>query len=630
MASTFFGLTIGKSGMYASQASLNTTAHNVSNAKRAGYTRQVVTQQASTPLAMYSRAGMAGTGVDVTNVARVRNIYYDEKYRDSNTAYGNYNTKNYYLNSIQSYFSETNSEGLTATYTDFCMALKDLKNNVSDTTMRTAVAEKAENLTAYVNSLANSLQTIQREANVDIKTTVDHINSIAAQIATLNKQINTLELRGSIANDLRDKRDLLVDELSEYANISVTETSRGDELTMLNEYTIKLDGKTLVDTYNYNTLITTARETKVNQNDIDGLYEITWSDGQDFNSASITLGGKLQALFEIRDGNNKANFTGTAKTKSKKGDESITVVGTSCNNINKLNIPEQDGELKVGNRMYYYDYFEVNVTDEGTYEYTFYGLKDEKGNPGLKIDSDNLDVSIGTSIVYKGVPYYQAQLNEFVRTYAAQFNTIHNGGEDLRGENGLDLFNGTCAVTGHNYTLTEDLNDLIDKDGNIKFSSVIETDNNKNIVYNSDGKTVKGTYYNLTALNFAVNEDILDDPLKLACAEELDNGVDECTYLDKLIALQNNADMFKEGTPAQFLQSFTANISIDTEQATLFATSQSNIRASIDTQRMEISSVDEDEEAMSLVKYQNIYELSCKVVSVKDEIYDKLINGTGA
>ena len=158
---------------------------------------------------------------------------------------------------------------------------------------------------------------------------------------------------------------------------------------------------------------------------------------------------------------------------------------------------------------------------------------------------------------------------------------------------------------------------------------MIETDpDSGEIIYNSDGKTVNGSYYNLTALNFCVNTAILDDPLKLACAKDLDDGVDECTFLDKLIALQDNADMFKEGTPAQFLQSFTANISIDTEQATLFATSQSNIRSSIDTQRMEISSVDEDEEAMNLVKYQNIYELSCKVVAIMDEIYDKLINGT--
>lgn len=627
MPSTFFGLSIGKSGLYASQASINTTAHNVSNATTEGYSRQAVTQQASKPLSLYSTAGMAGTGVDVTDIQRVRNVYYDEKYRNCNTSCGNYDTKQYYMSSIEGYFSEVNSDGVTASYTDFCMALKNLKNNVSDSTVRTEVAQYASNFTEYINHLAQSLQTVQKEANGDIKTTTERINSIAAQIATLNKQINTLELRCGTANDLRDQRDLLIDELSQYANITVTEIARGDDITTLNEFIVKLDGKTLVDTYKYNTLITTSVEQSVNQNDVEGLYEVTWSDGQEFNSASSTLGGKLQALFEVRDGNNKANFTGTAE-EGNQGDTTLKVVNTSCNNIAKLNIPEQDGIIKVGNKIYYYDSFKVDINEDGEYEYTFEGIKDEKGNEGLKYDSADKEVSIGSSVNYKGVPYYQAQLNEYVRTYASRFNTLHNSGEDLKGNKGVDFFNGTCAVTGGNYILREDLKN---EDGTYTgFSSIIETDEDDNIVYEEDGTSVAGTYYNLTALNFSVSETILDDVQRIACAQEIDNGVDECDILDKLIDLQDDKDMFKEGTPAEFLQSFTANIAIDTEQAKLFSQSQDNILASIDNQRMEISSVDEDEEALNLVKYQNVYNLSCKVVSVMDEIYDKLINGTGA
>lgn len=623
MPSTFFGLSIGKSGLYASQAAINTTAHNISNATTDGYSRQLVTQQASTPLTLYSKAGMAGTGVDVVDVSRVRNVYYDEKYRNCNTAYGNYNTKDYYLNSIQSYFSETNAEGISSAYTDFCLSLQTLKDNVSDPTIRTEVAQCAENLAEYVTYLSSSLQGIQKEANADIKTTVDRINSIASQIATLNKQINTLELRCGTASDLRDKRDLLVDELSEYANISVTEVARGDEFTTLNEFVIKLDGKTLVDTYKCNTLTATSVESKVNQNDVDGLYEVTWSDGQDFNSGSATLGGKLQALFEVRDGNNKTNFTGTAEGGSV-GDDSIKVIDTSCNNINKLNIPDQNGSLRVGNRIYYYDHFTVDITEDGAYEYTFHGLTDENGNEGLKVESDGKNVAIGSALDFKGVPYYQAQLNEYVRSYSSSFNTLHNAGEDLRGDKGLDFFNGTCAVTGTNFNLSED---LMDEDGNRGFSSIIATDEDGVVICREDG-TVDGSYYNVTALNFTVNAAILNDVQKIACADDIDNGVDECKILDRLIDLQNDGDLFKEGTAAQFLQSFTADISIDTQQATLFTKSQSNILASIDQQRMEISSVDEDEEALNLVKYQNIYSLSCKVISVMDEIYDKLINGT--
>ena len=81
MPSTFFGLTIGKSGIYAANASINTTAHNASNVTTKGYSRQEATQQASTPVSVYTKAGMAGTGVDFLGVKRVRNEYFDDKYR---------------------------------------------------------------------------------------------------------------------------------------------------------------------------------------------------------------------------------------------------------------------------------------------------------------------------------------------------------------------------------------------------------------------------------------------------------------------------------------------------------------------------------------------------------------------
>lgn len=633
MPSTFFGITIGKSGMYAAQAAINTTAHNASNATTDGYSRQVVSQKASTPLPLYTTAGMAGTGVDVIGINRERNVYYDEKYWSCNAKYGNYKAKEYYMTSIEGYFSETNVEGLTASYTNFCMALKDLKDNVADATVRTEVIEYAGNFAEYVNYLSQCMQTVQSEANSEIKTTIERINSIAAQIANLNKQINTLELRSGKANDLRDERDLLIDELSEYANISVTEIQRGDTTTSHNEFIVRLDGKTLVDGYKSNTLNMVCVDGRVCQNDMEGMYDIEWSDGQDFNSASITLGGKLQALFEVRDGNNGENFTGmVAEGSGTVGDESIVITSTSCNDINKLNIPEQDGIIRIGTKLYYYDSFSVEITEDG-YQYTFEGLKDERGNSGLTLNAEGKSISIGNHVVYKGVPYYQARLNEFVRNYAANFNTLHNQGEDLNGKKGEDFFNGICAVTGTNFTLEEIpyLESETDEEGNVTgtqgFNSKIAIDEDGNIVYNEDG-TVTSSYYGLTALNFAVNQAILKDPQKIACAMKIDNGVEECGILDKLIELQHEGKLFKEGTVAEYLQTFTANIGVDTQQSALFSASHKNILASIDNQRMEISSVDEDEEALNLVKYKHAYDLSCKVVSVMDEIYDKLINGT--
>jgi len=151
--------------------------------------------------------------------------------------------------------------------------------------------------------VATNLKKIQEECNFEIRNQVDQINSIARQISSLTKQINTLEVSGGTANDLRDQRALLVDKLSYIANVSVEERVVGDNVGV-SSYIVKLDGITLVDGIHYNTLEVVPRTSKVNQNDIDGLYEVYWSNGQKFASESPTLGGTLQALLEVRDGNN--------------------------------------------------------------------------------------------------------------------------------------------------------------------------------------------------------------------------------------------------------------------------------------------------------------------------------------
>lgn len=623
MPSTFFGLTIGKSGLYASQAAITTTAHNITNATTEGYSRQKISQSASTPISVSSRYGMVGSGVDVNSIYRERNLYLDEKYRSNNSLYGNYDTKEYYMTSIENYFSEIKSDGTTATFDDFYLSLED----VGSTTNRTAVSEMAENFTAYVNYLANGMKKIQEEANFDIKTTVDQINTIASEIASLNKQINTIEVNGGFANDLRDSRDLLLDQLSSLANITMTETTVGGEETGVTNCIVKLDGKILVDNYDCKQLILTAQKGSSNQCDMEGIYKISWSDGQDFAMNSSTLGGKLQSLIEIRDGNNKENFTGTTTT-GKQGDTSVTVNNANINDVNLLNIPSSDGTIIIGNREYTYKEFKVTVQTDGSYEYTFSGLKNYAGTDGLVTDIDGEDIRIGEQIDYKGIPYYQAQLNEFVRTFSSAFNAIHNTGKDLYGNEGKDFFNAVMEAADCNYDFKETL------EAGDTFYSVPQSDAN-GIITTDDG-LIAGSYYSMTALNVDIAKSIMNDPKTIACSSnlksedgnEIDQGVEEKTVLNDLLDLKDDFTMFKQGTPSSFLQSITATIAVDTKQATVFTSSQKNILAAIDEQRMSISSVDADEEALNLVQYKQIYNLSCKIIQVMQELYDQLINGT--
>lgn len=612
MPNTFFGLTISKSGMYASMAGINTTAHNISNTEKKGYSRQVVDQQASAALRVNSSYGMAGSGTDVTGVKQVRDEYFDMKYRDNTTMYGEYYTKDHYMMEIENYFNEVKLEGFTTTFNNFFDSLQELSKNPADLTTRTEVTNFAQSMCDYFNSLAESLKGIQEECNFEIKNQADRINALGQQIAALTKQINTLEVNGGTANDLRDERNLLIDSLSQIANISVAEHIVGDGVGVTS-YVVRLDSQVLVDTYSYNQLIAVPQPNSENMTDVDGLYRLEWSNGQSFNHASATLGGTLAALFAVRDGNNNEAFKGI--TSASKGDTTVKVTATNVNQIDKLNIP-QTGVIKISNRLYHYTGFQVTKAADGSFEYEF-GLAEGEA---LTRDSDEGAVFIGADVDYKGVPYYMAQLNEFVRTFSRNFNDIHTSGEGLDGERGMDFFNGYHTVTGKEFVFgrsEEDIqNGIVMKSGSGAYTETSD------INY--------GSYYFMTAANMKVSSDVYYNPEKVAAASSIKNGIENADNIGALVKLKSDSGMFKQGAPAAFLQTMVAEIGIDASKSTQFSKNQENICASIQNQRLSVSGVDSEEEAMNLIRYQNAYNLSAKAVSVMNQIYDKLINYMGA
>ncbi len=613
MSSTFFGLNIGVSGLYTYQAALDTTSHNVSNAETEGYSRQVINQKANKALKMNSSYGMAGTGVTVGGVEQQRDEYYDTKFWKNNLQYGEYSGKAYYMNEIESYFNEVSVDGFTTTYNSMYESLQELSKNPASLTVRNQVMNYAQSFAEYFNSLSTNLKRIQEECNFEIRNKVEQINSTAQQIAALSKQINTLEVTGGKANDLRDQRALLVDELSEIANISVSEKSVGAGIGVTS-YIIKLDGVTLVDNNNYNQLKLVPRKLKDNQNDVEGLYDIEWENGQRFDMRSDSLGGSLQALLEVRDGNNRFNLTG--KVEAQKGENYVIMTDTNINSQEKLNIPET-GIITVGSREYVYTGFEVTV-EEGKYVYNFeledYAEADASGEIG----------QIGESINYKGIPYYMEQLNEFVRSYAKAVNEIHRSGQDLNGNSGMDFFTATDKVNGKDYTFGP-----LKDSGDSTYYDYDRFDSKTGYYYEElvEGEPNYGYYYLVTAENFAVNKSLLTDPSLVSTTKDITNGTEANDIVKKLLALKEDKTLL--GTPEGFFQTLVAEIGIDTNKANTFADSQANILASITNQRLSVSGVDVDEEAMNLVRYQNAYNLSAKVITVMDEIYDKLINYMG-
>ena len=125
---------------------------------------------------------------------------------------------------------------------------------------------------------------------------------------------------------------------------------------------------------------------------------------------------------------------------------------------------------------------------------------------------------------------------------------------------------------------------------------------------------------------------MVKDGSLLACASEHpsdDSGVAESNNLEKMRSLENDNSIFKQGTPNGFLQVMTATIGVDTEKVITSAENAKNIVDAVDNRRLSVTGVDEDEEAQNLIITQNLLNAQYKVISVMNEIIEKLINDTG-
>lgn len=607
MASTFFGLNIGTSGLFAAKTGLNVTAHNVANIETQGYSRQVIDQSAARALSTNNRYGMIGSGVNVNEITQKRSQYYDEKFWSNSALSGKFSTRHYFMNEVQSYLNEIQLEGFTVTFDKMYDGIQELVKDPSNLTVRTQMMNHAQSLCEYFNSLSTNLEKVQLECNYEVKNQVDRINSLAQQVACLTQQINTVEIGGENANDLRDQRAVLIDELSEIVNVTVEEKKLGNN--GMTAYMVRLDGKTLVDTYDARELKVVPRKVKMNQCDADGLYDIYWDNSERLNPESRSLSGTLKALFEVRDGNNEENLKGITGEVDL-GATSVTVRYTNINSVADLNIPGE-GRIKIGNGEYTYSSFEVAADpDSGEFIYTF-----ELNEEARRDYPQDTAVSVGVSVDYKGIPYYMAQMNEFIRTFAQQFNSVHRSGMSLNKETDINFFAAVSPVNGQEYQLNR-----IGKRG----------EEGTDIEEFSSDLTVKQTsYYMLTASGFTVSSAVLQNPSSFAAASDITNGIGNADIAKKLLELKTDVGMFKQGDPASYLQTLVGEVGVDTRAAKNFAQSQQNIVKSVSTQRLSVSGVDIDEEAMSLARYQEAYNLSAKVISVMNQIFDKLINEMG-
>ena len=242
MRSTFAGLNTMVRGIMANQISLDTTGHNITNAGTEGYSRQTVTLATTYSEERGSLHGTVrvGTGVDALNVQRARDVYADIQYRNENPTQQYYHTKSINYDKLETIFDDSQKLGIEEAINKFYRSWVDLSTTASTSSSRVDVIEQGRNLSDVLQTTTEELQEQIRSEYDDIRAEVGQVDQLLEDILQLNKQIVAQEVGGASANDLRDNRDLLVDKLSDYINISVTEKEGG-------AYQINSAGVTLVN-----------------------------------------------------------------------------------------------------------------------------------------------------------------------------------------------------------------------------------------------------------------------------------------------------------------------------------------------------------------------------------------------
>lgn len=212
------------SGMNASQRSIQTTSHNINNMNTPGYSRQRTEQSASRPLSQPGLnsnlgAGQLGTGVEITDIKRVRNTFYDFQFRSESHSYGDISIKYDYYNNMESIFNEPSETSISTSLNNFFNSMHELSKDPESLGAKNIVIENSKYLANTINQVYKKIDNLSNSLDKQTDGVLDDINSMLSSLKELDKNIKIVESTGKTPNDLLDQRDRILDDLSFKINI---------------------------------------------------------------------------------------------------------------------------------------------------------------------------------------------------------------------------------------------------------------------------------------------------------------------------------------------------------------------------------------------------------------------------
>ncbi len=286
---TFNGIELGKRALQIQKISLDTTGHNIANANTEGYSRQRTVHSTTDPYTAPgfngpAGAGQIGTGVKIEQITRMKDDFISYRLNNETQNMGAWQARKDNLSQIEMIFNEPSETGIRNLLDKFWESWQDLNDYPDSQGVRSAVKEQAQTLIDAFHHTHKQLTELRGDINGDIALNKDKVNTLGEKIALLNRRIVSVEGDpAKNANDLRDKRDLLVKQLSEFINVQAREDSRGN----LN---LSIGGTAFVSGDNFNKIDL--------QKDGDGMNQLVWNHTNDVVTVES---GKIKGSLDVRD-----------------------------------------------------------------------------------------------------------------------------------------------------------------------------------------------------------------------------------------------------------------------------------------------------------------------------------------
>jgi flagellar hook-associated protein 1 len=585
MSGLFSTLNISKGAMYTQQQSINITSHNIANAGTPGYSRQHGVVQTGRPQTV-TGAGQVGSGVVMNEVQRTRNIFLDYQIRKESSHKGNYGVREQYLTEIESVFNEPSDTGLSKLMSEFFDGWQSLSTNAEKPDARTIVAQKAKTLADELNHTYEKLNSIKENSKAEIQQSLFDINNIFDQLNSINDEIKTVTVAGNNPNDLMDRRDLLLDELSTKFGIS-TKNENYNSMILKPE---GLDNINLIDTDGSTPVKKLAFVNKIDYIK-DGSGNITSATIQCYKNGDVTSPNNMFELtIAAPDADTLKQLETIEKTRNlwteEKGDGS-----------GAISIGFGSGKI------------EITVPTTAPVAITKENLEGAYFTPSTGAFG-------GVLSVYKDVDDYIGQLNSLAKGLAYAVNAIHSEGYEPKIGTSIDFFTSSNGdidkITAGTIKVNEDiLSDVMKIQTGVSGTSggtdgarALKIAQLRDVATNIQTITSNTKYEDFVLENF-------EKPSGTYGAGEIPTGKNL------------NSGMKIEA----FYKNSINKLGIQSQEAQRIVKNQETLLQGLTTRRASVSGVSMDEEMVNLIQFQHAYQANAKMINTVDELLDVVING---